>query len=176
MSVVCAGTNHGVGGAPEAIEFLDRFRQGIWISAIAAGIIALGLGAILLSGLLRPIKELTRVAGALAGGDLSQRVNTQSDDEIGELSNAFNQMAENLDHAESIRREMTADIAHELRTPLAVMQARVEAILDGVHPATQENLQPVLDQTLLLNRLVDDLRTLSLVESGQLTLQPGPVE
>lgn len=89
---------------------------------------------------------------------------------------AFNQMAENLDHAESLRREMTADIAHELRTPLAVMQARVEAILDGIHPAKHENLQQILEQTLLLNRLVDDLRTLSLAESGQLTIQSSQVE
>jgi signal transduction histidine kinase len=165
-----------VGESPEEIEFLDRFRQGVWISAIVAGIIALVVGGILLSSLLRPIKELTRAAGALAGGDLSQRVYAQSNDEIGDLAIAFNQMAENLDHAESLRREMTADIAHELRTPLAVMQARVEAILDGVHPATHENLQPVLDQTLLLNRLVDDLRTISLAESGQLTIQPSQVE
>ncbi|OGO68760.1 MAG: hypothetical protein A2Z37_14900 [Chloroflexi bacterium RBG_19FT_COMBO_62_14] len=95
----------------------------------------------------------------------------RSKDEIGELSAAFNRMAENLERADSLRREMTADIAHELRNPLAVMQAQLEAIIDGLYPTEPGSLGPVLEQSTLLNRLVEDLRTLALADAGQLTLE-----
>jgi signal transduction histidine kinase len=95
---------------------------------------------------------------------------------VGELSTAFNQMAAHLERAEQIRRDMTADIAHELRNPLAVLQANVEALADGVYPATAENLAPVLGQTRLLNRLVEDLRTLALADAGQLSFDPVPTQ
>jgi signal transduction histidine kinase len=84
---------------------------------------------------------------------------------------AFNQMAENLELSEDRRREMTADIAHELRNPLAVIKARLEAIIDGVHPLGVESIEPVLEQSELLNHLVEDLRTLALADAGQLSLE-----
>ncbi|MEW6568208.1 MAG: HAMP domain-containing protein, partial [Chloroflexota bacterium] len=134
------------------------------------GLVALLVGGALVGGLLRPVRDLTEASRALARGDLGRRVRVQSGDELGELSMAFNQMAENLEHLEKLRRDMTADVAHELRNPLAVMQAQVEGILDGVYPATPEALAPILDQTRLLRRLVDDLQTLALADAGQLTL------
>jgi signal transduction histidine kinase len=85
-------------------------------------------------------------------------------------------MADSLEKAERLRQEMTADIAHELRNPLAVMQARVEAVIDGVYPPSAESLEPVLEQSKLLNRLVDDLRTLALVDAGQLELEITDVD
>jgi signal transduction histidine kinase len=103
-------------------------------------------------------------------------VAVRSQDEVGELSAAFNQMAENLQRAEQLRRDMTADIAHELRNPLAVLQANVEALADGVYPPTADNFEPVLDQARLLNRLVEDLRTLALADGGQLQLDRVPSE
>ena len=81
-------------------------------------------------------------------------------------------MAASLEEAEQSRRAMTADIAHELRNPLAVQRANLEALQDGIYPLTSENLNPVLEQNYLLNRLVEDLRTLALVDLGQLALEP----
>jgi signal transduction histidine kinase len=103
-------------------------------------------------------------------------VRTHGSDELAQLGQSFNQMAESLQNAEGSRRALTADIAHELRTPLAVQRAHLEALQDGVYPLTAENLDPVLAQNQLLTRLVDDLRTLALAESGQLSLIRAPVD
>jgi signal transduction histidine kinase len=123
---------------------------------------------------MRPVRELTAASRALAGGDLGRRVPVHSQDEVGELSAAFNHMAENLQQAEQLRRELTADIAHELRNPLAVMQANLEALADGVYPPTPDRLDPVLNQVRLLSRLIEDLRTLALADAGQLALDRVP--
>jgi signal transduction histidine kinase len=155
---------------------LARLRQGLLLAGLASGAAALLLGGILVLGLLRPVRELTAASRDLASGDLARRVTVVSGDEIGELSSAFNQMADAIEHAEQLRREMTADIAHELRNPLAVMQARLEALIDGVHPLSIENLQPVLEQSRLLNRLVEDLRTLALADAGNLAMQKAPMD
>lgn len=165
----------GAGSQAER-EIVARVNQAI----VFAGFLSLGaalLGATLLTaGLLRPVRELTVAARAMAGGDLGRRVPVRGRDEVGELSEAFNHMGESLQQAESLRREMTADIAHELRNPLSVMQARVEAVIDGVYPPTAEHLQPVLEQTRLLSRLVEDLRTLALADAGQLALDRKEID
>ncbi|HET7009860.1 MAG TPA: ATP-binding protein [Anaerolineales bacterium] len=155
-------------------NLIGRLARTTWIVGGAIGLAALIAGAMLLSGLLKPVRELTAATRALARGDLTRRVTVHTHDEVGELSDAFNQMAENLQRAEQLRRDMTADIAHELRNPLAVLQAQAEALADGVYPPTAENLAPVLDNTRLLSRLVEDLRTLALADSGQLTLDRVP--
>jgi two-component system OmpR family sensor kinase/two-component system sensor histidine kinase BaeS len=156
-------------GSQEAL--IERVNRTIWLAALVSGLAAVLIGSALVLGLLRPVRELTSAAQALAGGDLGQRVPVRTSDELGELSSTFNRMADSLEKAERLRREMTADIAHELRNPLAVMQARVEAVIDGVYPPSAESLEPVLEQSKLLNRLVDDLRTLALVDAGQLELE-----
>jgi signal transduction histidine kinase len=155
-------------------SLIGRLTRGIWIVGGLTGLAAVAAGAMLVSGLLRPVRELTDASRALARGDLSRRVAVRSQDEVGELSAAFNLMAENLQRAEQLRRDMTADVAHELRNPLAVLQAHVEALADGVYPATAENLSPILDQARLLNRLVEDLRTLALADGGQLSFDRVP--
>jgi signal transduction histidine kinase len=119
---------------------------------------------------------MTRAAHRLAQGDLSQRVLVRGKDELAELGRTFNYMADSLQRAEETRRAMTADIAHELRTPLAVQRASLEALQDGVFPLTAENLETLLEQNRLLTRLVDDLRTLALADAGQLTLERAPVD
>ncbi len=101
---------------------------------------------------------------------MNQRVSAEGKDELAQLGKTFNHMAESLQRAEDSRKAMTADIAHELRTPLAVQRATVEAMLDGVYPLDEDSLQPVLEQNLLLARLVDDLRTLALADAGELRL------
>jgi len=144
-------------------------------AAISAGLIAGGLSlllALLLSyNLMRPVRELTQAARRLGERDLSQRVRVSGKDELAELAQAFNRMAGSLQQAEESRRALTADIAHELRTPLAVQRANLEAFQDGVYPLTPSNLAPVMEQNLLLTRLVDDLRILALADAGQLTLE-----
>ena len=95
---------------------------------------------------------------------------------MGELTDTFNQMAASLEEQETLRRNLMADIAHELRTPLTGIQGAVEAMQDGVFPADAENLEALHAEVLLLNRLVDDLRTLANAEAGQLALEKAPVD
>jgi len=144
-------------------------------AALIAGLIAGGASLLLALGLayrlLRPVEDLTRAAEHMAKGDLSQRVPIHGDDELAMLGKTFNRMADSLQRAEESRRAMTADIAHELRNPLAVQRATLEALQDGVYPLTPENLAPILEQNALLNRLVEDLRTLALADAGQLNLE-----
>ncbi|HNB54449.1 MAG TPA: ATP-binding protein, partial [Anaerolineales bacterium] len=136
------------------------------ISGVLAIILALILGYVLL----RPVRTLTQASAALGEGDLDQRVPVEGDDEIANLGRTFNLMAESLQQAQVRRKAMTADIAHELRTPLSVQRANLEAIQDGIYPLTPDSIQPVYEQTLLLERLVDDLRTLALADAGELEL------
>jgi signal transduction histidine kinase len=156
-------------------NLIGRLTRGTWLVAGLTALAAVVAGGMIVSGLLRPVHELTEASRALARGDLSRRVPVRSQDEVGELSAAFNQMADHLQRAEQLRRDLTADIAHELRNPLAVLQANVEALADGVYPPSAENFAPVLDQARLLNRLIEDLRTLALADGGQLPLDRVPV-
>lgn len=157
-------------------DLLTRVTRATWLAALMAGSVALVVGGLLAYSLVRPIQRLTAATRAVAQGDLAQRVPVKSNDEIGDLATSFNTMADSLQTAEHLRREMTADIAHELRNPLTVLQGNLEAVLDGVLPPTDETLQPLLDQTRLLTRLVEDLRTLALAEAGQLDLQREPTD
>ncbi len=162
-----------VGGEPGsaiATDLVARVNRVIVLAALASGAVALILAGALSVRLLRPVHELTAAARDLAGGNLARRVTRRDEDEFGELSNAFNQMADSLERAERLRRDMTADIAHELRNPLAILQARLEGIIDGLYPASPENLGLILDQNRMLTRLVEDLRTLALADAGQLLL------
>jgi signal transduction histidine kinase len=179
--IVVDGTVVGYVIAPAAAasaagDSVARINQAILYAALLSMGAALVGAGLITGGLLKPVRELTSAARALAGGDLSRRVGVRTHDELGELSEAFNHMADNLQQAEMLRRDMTADIAHELRNPLSVMQARVEAVMDGIYPPTPANLQPVLEQTQLLSRLVEDLRTLALADAGQLPLERAEIE
>jgi signal transduction histidine kinase len=155
---------------------LDKLTRAAYVAAGVAIGFALLLAVLLSARLLKPVRALTQAASALADGDLTKRVAVQGDDELANLGQTFNQMAISLENAEESRRAMTADIAHELRTPLAVQRAQLEALQDGVYPATSENLTSILDQNLLLTRLVEDLRTLALVDAGQLQLEKIPTD
>jgi two-component system sensor histidine kinase BaeS len=152
------------------LELLDRLRRSFLLAAGVAVLAALLVGGSAVIGLLRPVRDLTEATRAFARGEWEHRVPVQTSDELGTLSQAFNSMADSLQRLEQRRRETTADIAHELRTPLAVIQARLEAIIDGIHPANDDNLRSILSQTQLMNRLVDDLHTLSMADAGALSL------
>jgi two-component system sensor histidine kinase BaeS len=157
-------------------SLLDRLNRPALVAAGVAAGVSLILALLFAYGLLRPVRELTHAASQLASGNLSQRVPVRGSDEIASLGKTFNYMAESLERAENSRRAMTADIAHELRNPLAVQRANLEAMQDGVYPLTAENLEQVLEQNQLLTRLVEDLRTLALADAGQLTLERTPTD
>ncbi len=154
--------------------------QSLNSAALWAALLALALGLaialVLSSRLLRPVRQLTEAAEKVAAGDLTQQVPVRGTDELAGLGRSFNTMSASLRRSEERRQAMTADIAHELRTPLTVQRAHLEALQDGIYPLTVENLQPVMDQTELLGRLVEDLRTLALADAGELHLEREPVE
>lgn len=120
----------------------------------------------------KPLGDIFNAIDAVAEGNLSVRVKENKSDMFSELIKRFNKMVEELDRADKQRRNLTADIAHELRTPLHIIQGNLEGVLDGVYEATPEHVNNTLDETKLLARLVEDLQTLSLAETGQLPLHP----
>ncbi|HJZ49672.1 MAG TPA: ATP-binding protein, partial [Roseiflexaceae bacterium] len=118
----------------------------------------------------RPLRDVTRAAQQLAGGQLDVQVRRAPIREVDELTQAFNAMARSLAQADKQRRQMTADIAHELRTPLTIIKGRLEGLQDGVYSPTPEEVDRLLGETALLERLIEDLRLLALAEAGQLPL------
>ncbi len=131
---------------------------------------AMTIGGLIFRRFGTPLAEVMSAADAVAEGDFSIRVRENVPGEFGQLARSFNRMTAELDRAESQRRNMTADVAHELRTPLQIIQGNLEGILDGVYLPNPEHIRATLDETRLLARLVSDLQTLSLAEAGQLPL------
>lgn len=176
---VVVGTVLTTGQAPvrSAIEdkYLASVNQSLLIAAVGGALIALVLGLFVARTLTRPVRELTTATHALAHGDLQQQVPVRSRDELGELAQAFNQMSADLAHATQLRRQMTADIAHDLRTPLTVIGGYVEALRDQVLPPTPERFDMIYGEVQHLQQLVDDLRTLSLADAGELRLNRQPM-
>ena len=130
------------------------------------------LGGLAFRRLGTPFADIMSATDAIARGDLSVRLREGNRGPLGGLARRFNNMVAELERAERQRRNLTADIAHELRTPLHIIQGNLEGMLDGVYEPTSENITDTLDETRLLARLVDDLQTLSLAEAGQLPLHP----
>ncbi len=119
----------------------------------------------------RPLDEMVEASSKVAEGDFSVRVEVKGPPEVRTLLSGFNSMAERLQVNDEQRRNMLADVSHELRTPLTVIQGNVEGILDGMYPADEARLRSILEETQVLSRLIEDLRTLSLAESGALQLR-----
>jgi two-component system OmpR family sensor kinase/two-component system sensor histidine kinase BaeS len=120
----------------------------------------------------KPLSEIFSAIDAVSAGDLTARAPEDYPRQFGQLAKRFNHMVSELERADQQRRNLTADIAHELRTPLHIIQGNLEGILDGVYEATPEHINNTLEETQLLARLVNDLQTLSLAEAGQLPLHP----
>jgi two-component system, OmpR family, sensor histidine kinase BaeS len=120
----------------------------------------------------KPMEQILNAIDSIGEGNLSVRVPDDNSPQFQELIKRFNKMVGELERAEQQRRNLTADIAHELRTPLHIIQGNLEGVLDGVYEPTPEHLNNTLDETRLLSRLVNDLQTLSLAETGQLPLHP----
>jgi signal transduction histidine kinase len=167
----CEGGNAGgMAMGLDELNFLEESQKSLGIAAFVAVAIAVSLGFIVSSLVTRPMRQLASSARKIASGDLAQRVRHRSDDEVGEVSDAFNSMAEQLEKKEKSRKQLLADVAHELRNPLSIVQGNLEAWLDGVITPTPGQIASVYDETILLNRLITDLRELSLAEAGQLKL------
>ena len=123
-----------------------------------------------------PVRNLIRAAGSLADGDYSARVEPDGSAVIRPVARSFNDMARRLEHADEERRQLLADLGHELRTPLTVVRGEIEAMLDGVHRTDPDHLELLLEEVAVMERLIEDLRTLSLAEAGALALHPEPTD
>ncbi len=152
----------------------------VWVGgcglALAFPLLAATLAARSFRSIATPLADVMAAADALAEGDLSVRVPVRGHDSFGQLAASFNRMAEELERADRQRRNLTADVAHELRTPLHIIQGNLEGILDGVYDPDQEHIAATLEETRSLARLVKDLQTLSLAEAGQLPLTREAVD
>jgi len=126
--------------------------------------------------LARPVGDLIDAAERVREGDYSTRVRERGPREVRSLASAFNSMSARLEQSESERRRLLADVTHELRTPLTVIQGNIEALIDGVHPADESHFRAILDETMVLSRLIDDLRTISVAEAGAVTLHREPTD
>lgn len=155
--------------SPES-RFLTTVRSASLISMIIAVILALVLGSVLTLTLTRSLRDLTEATQEIARGRYGCQVPVRSQDELGRLAESFNQMSRQLERAIQARRQMTADIAHDLRSPLSVIQGYTEALSDGKLEGSAEIFNILHQETLHLNRLIDDLRLLSLADSGELPL------
>ncbi|HEY3336429.1 MAG TPA: HAMP domain-containing sensor histidine kinase [Candidatus Limnocylindrales bacterium] len=151
-------------------------------SAFTAGAVVVVIALAVLFGIrvfgtaIRPLAELGRAAERLADGDPDVRVEPRGPRPVRGLAASFNAMAERLDRTRADRQALLADVTHELRTPLTVVAGGIEAMLDGVHPIDEAHLAPLLAETSVMDRLLDDLRTLSLAEAGALPLHREPVD
>ncbi|RIH82783.1 Signal transduction histidine-protein kinase BaeS [Calidithermus terrae] len=157
--------------------FLARLQQSLTWATLASVGLGILMAFVFARRLARPLEAISQGANRLARGELAVRIPApRSNDEVSLLARNFNAMAESLERLEKERRAMIADIAHELRTPLTVLQGRLEAIQDGVIRLDEAEVARLHHQTRLLARLVEDLRTLSLVDAGRLTLERQPLE
>ena len=144
--------------------------------AIAVGLFLVALFAVAMRRVALPLGDIVEAANRVADGDYSTRITEYGPPSLRTVGRAFNSMAARLESQERQRRDLMADIAHELRTPLSVIQGRLEGVLDGVYPRDEATLSQVIEETRLLARLVEDLRTLANAESGMLTLQKEPTD
>jgi signal transduction histidine kinase len=156
-------------------DFLNTITHSFWLVIVLAWLLALLLTLALSNHILKPVRELTRIANRMEQGDLSQRIRIRTKDEMGMLAHAFNTMADSLSRSEQLRRNLVSDVAHELRTPLTNIRGYLEALKDRVIDPTGEMIASLYEESLLLSRLVVDLQELSLAEAGQLHLACRPL-
>jgi two-component system sensor histidine kinase BaeS len=157
-------------------RFLQNVNSATLLSALVATLLALSLGGLLAFTMTRSLRELTEATVEIARGKLGLQVKVRSKDEIGELSSSFNKMSVDLERATISRRQMTADIAHDLRSPLSVISGYAEALSDGKLTGTAEVYGILNQETKHLSRLIEDLRMLSLADAGELPLSVQPIQ
>jgi signal transduction histidine kinase len=152
-----------------------RIKLPIYSRSFIAATIALVVVRWLAHGHIGPLREMEHAATQMAAGEHGHRVRTTSQDEVGRLAAAFNQMASELEHTDRLRRDLIANASHELRTPIAGLQATLENLIDGISPPDPAQLQVMHDQVARIGRLVADLLDLSRLEAGVTMLRPEPI-
>lgn len=157
---------------PEESLFIEKSNQALLLGTLGAVLLAMIVGFFLARALIRPLTALTVATQKIAAGSLEQQVYVRSNDEIGQLARSFNQMSAAVAHANHLRRQMTADIAHDLRTPLTVIAGYIESMRDGVLQPTPERFDLIYNEIELLEKLIEDLRLLSQADAGKLTITP----
>lgn len=162
-------------GSPEQ-RFLTRMRRTLILGTVLAIALGLVISALFSHSLAGPLQRLAAAARAVARGDLGKQVAVEGTAEVADVSRAFNEMTAALQKGEQLRQNMVSDVAHELRTPLSVLQGNLRAILDDVYPLEKEEIARLYDETRVLGRLVDDLRELAQAEAGQLRLNVQPTD
>lgn len=161
---------------PQDISFRSSVNRMLLVGGIAAGLAALLAGSVLARRATAPARELTRAAKAVAAGERSERVDFDSPDELGEMANAFNAMADTIEEEDRLRRAFAAEVAHELRTPLTVLRTQIEGIQDGVVEPSSPALASLHEETLRLTRLVEDLETLASADAAGFSLSRAPTQ
>ena len=146
------------------------------IAVVVVLIATIAVGVRVFGAAVRPLAELAAASERLADGEPDVRVRPRGPGPVRGLAASFNAMAERLDRSRDDRRALLADVTHELRTPLTVIAGGLEAMLDGVHPMDEDHVSPILAETYVMDRLLDDLRTISLAEAGALPLHREPVD
>jgi signal transduction histidine kinase len=161
--------------SPES-QFLDSVNQAVVFGTLVALAIALLIGIVLARTISRPVREVTAATQKVASGDLGVQVPVRTKDELGELASSFNQMSTDLELANRQRRQMTADIAHDLRTPLSVILGYMESFSTGKLEPTPETFEIMYAKGQHVQHLIDDLRILALADAGELTLTKRTVD
>lgn len=168
-----------IGNGPMAqlyTDFRSSFNEVLMYAALTALTVAVILSLLFSRGVIAPVQAMSIAAERIAAGRYDERVRVHGEDELAQLALRFNQMAEKLNEAESMRRRLIGDVSHELRTPLTAIKGSMEGLIDGVLPATAETYEQIHAEADRLNRLVDDLQELSRVEARAYRLDLRPVE
>ena len=163
-------------GTTAAIVLGLQADLGWVVSALIAAAVGLVFIQFLARGMTSPLREMANAARAMAKGDYDRRVTATSRDEVGELARAFNRMAEELSETDRFRRDLVANVSHELKTPITALRAVLENLVDGVSPPDQETLRTMLAQAERLGRLVEQLLDLSKLEAGAIPLERSEYE
>jgi signal transduction histidine kinase len=156
-------------------DYIVNVTRSVWVGSLIAVAIALIATLLLSRAILHPIEDLTKAARKMQKGDLSARVRVTARDEVGQLGDSFNAMADSLGKQEQLRKNMISDVAHELRTPLTNIRGYLEAARDGIIEPGPDLMNNLYDEATLLNRLIDDLQALAQAEAGHLRLEIVPV-
>lgn len=178
------GMRMGQGMAPpqpeRALMQFANFRNAVFESlgtaALVAALVAVIVGLFLSERIVAPLRAMTHATDRIAAGHYDERVSVDGEDELAQLAGSFNQMTEQLEQTEAMRRRLIGDVAHELRTPLTTIKGSMEGLLDGVLQPNSETFSEILQESERLNRLVSDLQELSRVEAGAYTLDKQTVD
>ena len=174
MGILALLLTRAAGGSNEIALYVWVVGCGL---ALALPILAFTIGGRAFRSIATPLADVMSAADAVAEGDLTVRVAEDGrSNQFAQLARSFNRMTEELQRSDQMRRNLTADVAHELRTPLHIIQGNLEGVLDGVYEPSDEHIEATLEETRLLARLVDDLHILSQAEAGQLSLDMEAVD